>query len=102
VALPLIIYYIHFRAQEDYNNAVQPQLFTFLSLLDYPMAYFSTAMDLPFEIWLHIASFLPTDQLQRMHTLSRMFYGIAMTEKYKVIDFSKDMKTIPGTLASLK
>lgn len=72
------------------------------SFLDRSMECLSTAQDLPFEIWLHIASFLPTDQLQRLCTVNRMLYGIAMSEKYKVIDFCKEAKMVAGTLASLK
>lgn len=59
-------------------------------------------MDLPFEIWLYIISFLPLDQLQPLCTVNRAFYAVAMTEKCKVIDFGKDTRSIAGTLASLE
>jgi hypothetical protein len=61
-----------------------------------------TAVDLPFEVWLHIASFIPTDQLRRLYAVNRIFYAIAMTEKYKAIDFCNETGTIAGTLACLK
>lgn len=108
--LPLIIYYAHASPQVDMKITCMPSglsPYDFpsslnLSLSFDPTARLSTAMDLPFEIWLHIASFLSTDQLQRMCIVNRIFYGIAMMEKYKVVDFCKDARTIPGTLASLK
>jgi len=70
------------------------------SFHDRSVACLSTAKDLPFEIWLHIASFLPADQLQRLCTVNRMLYGVAMSEKYKVIDFCKDTRMVAGILAS--
>jgi hypothetical protein len=61
-----------------------------------------TVMDLPFEIWLHITSFVPTDQLRRLYAVNRILYAIAMSERYKVIGFCNEAATIEGTLAHLK
>ena len=70
--------------------------------LDRKMTYLSIAKDLPLEIWLHITSFLPTHQLQRLCTVNRILYGIAMSEKYKAIDFCKDTRVVAGILTSFK
>lgn len=60
------------------------------------------AMNLPFEIWQHIASFIPPDQLRRLYTVNRVFYVIVMMEKYRVFDFCKGARAVIGALACLK
>ena len=44
-------------------------------------------MYLPFDIWLHIASFLPSSQLRNLYTVNHALFEIAMDERYKEIRF---------------
>jgi F-box-like len=44
-------------------------------------------MHLPFDIWLHIASFLPVSQLRNLYAVNRALFDIAMDERYKEIRF---------------
>jgi hypothetical protein len=64
-------------------------------------------MILPFEIWLHIASYIPTDHLKTLYAVNHAFFVISMDEQYKTIDLTKSMSnddhiTIPMTIARLR
>lgn len=43
---------------------------------------------LPYEIWLHITSYLSKDELWRLRYLSHVLFDIAMDNRYKTLDFS--------------
>lgn len=44
-------------------------------------------MEIPFEIWLSISRFIPSNELQGLYGVNHAFFTIAMTERYKVTDF---------------
>ncbi|KAF8067914.1 hypothetical protein FPV67DRAFT_1164564 [Lyophyllum atratum] len=48
-----------------------------------------TTIDLPVEIWQEVASYLPLDHLQKLYSVNRAFFKIALEAKYKVIRFEK-------------
>lgn len=51
-------------------------------------------MDFPFEIWLHIAQFLPPDELQVLYTVNSALFNIAMDERCKLLRFRRRKKII--------
>jgi len=42
-------------------------------------------VDLPEEIWLHIATFLTAPDIWRLRTMNRVFLGIALDNRYRVV-----------------
>jgi len=53
-------------------------------------------MHLPFDIWLHITSFLPASQLRNLYGVNHALFEIAMDERYKEMrfDFRSEMELI--------
>lgn len=44
-------------------------------------------MEIPFEIWLNISRFIPSDELQSLYAVNHALFAIAMNERYKVTHF---------------
>jgi hypothetical protein len=42
-------------------------------------------IDIPVEIWLQIAQYLPGSTLRNLYSLNRVFYHLAMNERYRVV-----------------
>ena len=63
---------------------------------------FSPAVDLPLEIWLYIASFIPPDQLRKLYAVNHALFVIAMEERYKEVHLCEELEMMPETLARLK
>jgi hypothetical protein len=47
-------------------------------------------MDLPFDVWLYIASFIPTEELQTLYGVNRIFFNIAMDINYNKVVLRRD------------
>ncbi|KAF8067926.1 hypothetical protein FPV67DRAFT_1165267 [Lyophyllum atratum] len=45
------------------------------------------AVELPFEIWRQVASYLPTDCLTALYSVNRPFFELAMEERYNTVRF---------------
>ena len=60
------------------------------------------SMDVPFEIWVYIASFIPPDELQKLHAVNHAFFIVAMEEWYKSVHFCDEVEMIPIVLSRLK
>jgi len=61
-------------------------------------------MDLPVDVWLHIASFIPIEQLRTMYGVDRTFFNLAMDIRYKEVDLhrNRNEKVILRTLCRLR
>jgi hypothetical protein len=61
-------------------------------------------MYLPFDVWLHIASFIPAEQLQTLYRVDRTFFDLAMDIRCKEVDLYCDggKKAISRTLSRLQ
>ncbi|TFK65118.1 hypothetical protein BDN72DRAFT_962730 [Pluteus cervinus] len=44
-------------------------------------------MELPYDIWLHIARFLPAEHVRRLYCVNHAWYDIAMDERYRSVSF---------------
>lgn len=44
-------------------------------------------IDLPVEIWLHIISFLPSEEIRRLSGLNHLFYEAAMDDTFRKVTF---------------
>jgi hypothetical protein len=42
-------------------------------------------IDIPVEIWLQIAQYLPGTALRNLYSLNHTFYHLAMNERYRVV-----------------
>ncbi|KAG6830231.1 hypothetical protein H0H92_001671 [Tricholoma furcatifolium] len=51
-------------------------------------------IDVPFEIWNRIASFLPPADLRRLYSINHAFFEIAMKEKYRVVLLNNSDKVV--------
>jgi hypothetical protein len=62
------------------------------------------AIDLPFDVWLHIASFIPAEQLRTLCEVDRTFFNLAMNIRYKevVLYHIRDEQVISRTFSRLK
>jgi hypothetical protein len=47
----------------------------------------SIAKTLPYEIWLHIATFIPPALLRNLYSVNRSFFDIAMNARYNEVQF---------------
>jgi len=45
----------------------------------------NTLPDLPYEIWMHVASFIPLDVLKGLIQIHRAFFDLAMREVYREV-----------------
>lgn len=45
-------------------------------------------MDLPFDIWVHITTFLPASQRCKLYAVNHALFEIAMDEQYRAMDLS--------------
>jgi len=55
-------------------------------------------MDIPADIWLHVAKFIPDDILQNMLGVNRLFLDLAMDVRYREVS----LKSIcPATMRAL-
>ena len=43
-------------------------------------------MDLPLDVWYHIISFIPTEQLQTLYAVNHTFFNLAMNIRYQEAD----------------
>jgi hypothetical protein len=61
-------------------------------------------VELPFDIWLHIGSFIPAKQLKALHTLNSAFFNLEMNERYKEVDLYRNSRktTIPESISRLQ
>ena len=48
-----------------------------------------SVMDIPFEIWLQIASYIPAVQIRNLYSVNRPFFRIAMDERYREVHFNE-------------
>ena len=39
--------------------------------------------DVPYDVWRHITSFLSPDEVERLYTVNRMLFSLAMDQRYK-------------------
>lgn len=53
----------------------------------------ATASDIPFEIWLHISTFLTDEQLKKMYGINRAFFSTGMALRYLELEIG----TLGGT-----
>lgn len=44
-------------------------------------------LDLPTELWRHIAHFLPPEEIKRLYSVNQTFYHLAMDETYREVRF---------------
>lgn len=44
-------------------------------------------LDLPTELWRHIAHFLPPEEIKRLYSVNQVFYYLAMDETYRDVRF---------------
>lgn len=44
-------------------------------------------LDLPTELWRHIAHFLPPEEIKRLYSVNQTFYHLAMDETYREARF---------------
>ncbi|KAG5647356.1 hypothetical protein DXG03_000424 [Asterophora parasitica] len=47
------------------------------------------ASSLPVEVWLHIAQFIPTNEIRSLLALNRLFYDLAMDARYEDINIDE-------------
>jgi hypothetical protein len=61
-------------------------------------------VELPFDVWLHIGSFIPPEQLKALYTLNCAFFNLEMNERYKAVDLYRGSttKTISKTISRLQ
>ncbi|KIM42408.1 hypothetical protein M413DRAFT_133453 [Hebeloma cylindrosporum] len=59
-------------------------------------------VDLPPEIWLRIAHFLPSPTLLGLYTVNGFFLDLAMNERYRVVKFDKLTRSPSNLLARLR
>ena len=61
-------------------------------------------MDLPFDVFLLIVSFIPAEQLRILYRVHRTFFNLAMDIRYKEVDLyrSGEEETISNTLSRLR
>jgi hypothetical protein len=61
-------------------------------------------VELPFDVWLHIGSFIPPEQLKALYTLNCAFFNLEMNERYKEVDLYRNFRktTIPETISHLQ
>lgn len=64
----------------------------------------SVAIDIPFDVCSHIASFLSPEHRRNLYAINHAFFTIAMDERYKDIHLGcdADMEKISRDLARLK
>ncbi|KAJ7581557.1 hypothetical protein C8J56DRAFT_960357 [Mycena floridula] len=43
-------------------------------------------IDIPAELWIKIASFLPSDSLKNIYALNSLFLDLSLTERYRILD----------------
>ncbi|KAK7062656.1 hypothetical protein VNI00_000144 [Paramarasmius palmivorus] len=58
--------------------------------------------DLPYEVWLCVAEFIPEEELNRLRSVSRHFYNIALQIKYRKVELVEYSKSTKGLLKDLK
>ena len=58
--------------------------------------------DVPPEIWALIAQYLPEKDVIRLMSVNRLFYTLAMDERYKVLSVGKVDRTLVRTLEVLR
>lgn len=44
-------------------------------------------MNIPVEIWLNIARFIPLDELLHLYSVNHVLFNIAMDARYRTINF---------------
>ena len=50
-------------------------------------------MDFPLDIWHHIISFVPTEQLRALYGVDHTFFNLAMNIRYKEVSLYRDDET---------
>jgi hypothetical protein len=58
--------------------------------------------DIPPEIWALIAQYLPEKDVIRLMSVNRLFFTLAMDERYKVFSVNKVDRTLVRTLEVLR
>jgi hypothetical protein len=61
-------------------------------------------VELPFDVWLHIGSFIPAEQLKALHTLNSAFFNLEMNVLYKEVELYRysTKKAIQETISRLQ
>ncbi|KAG6832780.1 hypothetical protein H0H92_009398 [Tricholoma furcatifolium] len=59
-------------------------------------------LSLPVEIWLHVATFLPSSSIDELLGLNRLFFDLAMDARYGDIQFDKVTSKALKTLSQLR
>jgi hypothetical protein len=66
-------------------------------------------MELPLDVWHHIISFIPTEQLRILYGVDRTLFNVAMNIRYKEVDLYRvdldrieEEETILSTLSRLQ
>lgn len=49
--------------------------------------HYNALEHVPYDVWRHIASFLPPVEVEQLYTLNRSLFNIAMDERYKATGF---------------
>jgi hypothetical protein len=61
-------------------------------------------VELPFDIWLHIGSFIPFERFKVLYTLNSAFFNLEMNVRYKEVDLCRNSRkpSIPETISRLQ
>lgn len=59
-------------------------------------------LDLPTELWRHIAHFLPREEIKRLYSVNQAFYYLAMDETYREVKFDWLNRDLLHNVDSLK
>jgi hypothetical protein len=51
-------------------------------------------IDIPRDIWLYIADFIPDGNLEGLLTLNSVFFDLAMSARYRMVTLSLDGSTL--------
>ena len=53
-----------------------------------PMAPTTTSTSIPYDVWLHVAQFIPQYQLRDLYAVNSHLLDIAMNERYRSVELN--------------